>query len=312
MGADLSAREDRLPPLEIARRAAARHRPTRCRSPAPRSSPACSSPACWPRARRGSSSRCRAATTPSACWPPPGAVGRARDGDAVVDRSPPSGSNPSRSLVPADISSAAFFLVAALLVPGSEVELEGGRPQPDPHRPADDPRADGRRRSSVDAERRGGRRADRRPPRPLRALRGHRGRRRRDPAGDRRAAAGRPRRLLRRGDDDDPRRRGAAAQGVRPDRDRDRGAARARRRGRADRGRDGRSRAPAACAAARSTPTATTGSRCSAPSPASPRARASRSRGMDAAAVSYPGFEADLAPSSPLTQPRTCFHPCLS
>ena len=49
------------------------------------------------------------------------------------------------------------------------------------------------------------------------------------------------------------------------------------------------------CAAARSTPTATTAWRCSAPSPAWPRRRASRSSGMEAAAVSYPGFTDDLA-----------------
>ena len=55
------------------------------------------------------------------------------------------------------------------------------------------------------------------------------------------------------------------------------------------------SAAPAACAAARSRPTATTAWRCSARSPAWPAARASRSIGMDAAAVSYPGFERDLA-----------------
>ena len=46
--------------------------PTRCRSPAPRSSPACSSPGCWPRAGPGWGSRRAAATTPSACSPPRG------------------------------------------------------------------------------------------------------------------------------------------------------------------------------------------------------------------------------------------------
>ena len=43
---------------------------------------------------------------------------------------------PGRIVVPADISSAAFFVVAALLVAGSEVRPGGGRRQPDPHRPA--------------------------------------------------------------------------------------------------------------------------------------------------------------------------------
>ena len=51
----------------------------------------------------------------------------------------------------------------------------------------------------------------------------------------------------------------------------------------------------AACAAARSTPTATTASPCSAPSPAWPPREGVEVDGMDAAAVSYPGFEADLA-----------------
>ena len=80
------ARVPRRPPAAAADRgrAAARDRATSCRSPAPRSSPACSSPACSPRARRGSSSRCRAATTPSGCCAAAGAEVE-RDGDAVVD-----------------------------------------------------------------------------------------------------------------------------------------------------------------------------------------------------------------------------------
>ena len=55
------------------------------------------------------------------------------------------------------------------------------------------------------------------------------------------------------------------------------------------------SRGRAACAAARSTRTATTGSRCSGRSPGSPRAEGVEVDDMEAAAVSYPGFEADLA-----------------
>ena len=47
-----------------------------------------------------------------------------RDGDAVVVR-PVERLEPGSIAVPADISSAAFFLVAALLVPGSEVSLAG-------------------------------------------------------------------------------------------------------------------------------------------------------------------------------------------
>ena len=53
--------------------------------------------------------------------------------------------------------------------------------------------------------------------------------------------------------------------------------------------------APAACAAARSRPAATTGWPCSAPSPAWPREEGVEVVGMDAAAVSYPGFPDDLA-----------------
>ncbi len=135
--------------------------PTRCRSPAPRSSPACSSPGCWRRARRASSRGCRAATTASACWPPP-APRSSRDGDAVVIVSPRERLEPGEIAVPADISSAAFFIVAALLVAGSEVVLERGRDQPDPDRAADDPRADGRRDRGR-AARRARRRADRPP-----------------------------------------------------------------------------------------------------------------------------------------------------
>ena len=84
MGAELRCREERLPPLEIDRRAAARHRPTSCRSPAPRSSPACSSPACSPTARPAWSSRCRPATTPSACSPPPAPTCAARATTVVI------------------------------------------------------------------------------------------------------------------------------------------------------------------------------------------------------------------------------------
>ncbi len=47
--------------------------------------------------------------------------------------------------VPADFSSAAFFLVAATLVPGSDLLLERRRHQSAPHRPAGRPARDGRR-----------------------------------------------------------------------------------------------------------------------------------------------------------------------
>ena len=51
-------------------------------------------------------------------------VERERDTDTVVVH-PARRLEPGRIVVPADVSSAAFFLVAALLVPGSEVVLEG-------------------------------------------------------------------------------------------------------------------------------------------------------------------------------------------
>ena len=54
---------------------------------------------------------------------------------------------PGEIAVPGDFSSAAFFLVAALLVRGSEVRLEGVGHQPGPDRAARDPDPDGRRRS---------------------------------------------------------------------------------------------------------------------------------------------------------------------
>jgi 3-phosphoshikimate 1-carboxyvinyltransferase len=47
-----------------------------------------------------------------------------RDGEAIVVR-PVERLEPGRLTVPADISSAAFFIVAASLIPNSEVELEG-------------------------------------------------------------------------------------------------------------------------------------------------------------------------------------------
>ena len=153
-------------------------------------------------ARRGRDARRRAAAEPR----PHRADARRRrrrrssaTGGAVVDRARPSALEPGAIVVPADISSAAFFIVAALLVPGSEVRARRGRRQPDPHRPAGDPRADGRRRSRSSRRASDGGEPIGDLARPRHRAARHRGRRRRDPAGDRRAAAGRPRRLLRRG-----------------------------------------------------------------------------------------------------------------
>ena len=73
------------------------------------------------------------------------------------------------------------------------------------------------------------------------------------------------------------------------------GADGARRRRRGDRRRLDRQRAAADCAGAARRRTAITASRCWARSPGSPRATESRCDGVEAAEVSYPGFERDLA-----------------
>ena len=54
---------------------------------------------------------------------------------------------PANVVVPADPSSAAFPLVAALIVPGSDVILEGGDDQSAAHRAVHDAARDGRRLS---------------------------------------------------------------------------------------------------------------------------------------------------------------------
>ncbi len=208
--------------------------------------------------------------------------------------SPPPGSQLPSLRVAGDLSSAAFHLVAALLVPGSAVTLDRRRAQPDARRSARHPDPHG----GADRGRRAGlrgRRAGRQRDGPRRRPRGHEDRRRRGAAGDRRAAAARARRLLRRGRDGRHGGRGAAPQGVGSDRD-------GRRRGSARSAPTSRrcptassSAATAACAAARSPRPAITGSRCSGPSPGSPREEGVTVDGMEAAAISYPGFEADLA-----------------
>ncbi len=143
-----------------------------------------------------------------------------------------------RIAVPADFSSAAFFLVGALLVPGSDVTLTGVGLNPT-------------RTGLLTILERMGAEVEA-------TVEGERGG---EPAGTVRARAARlrgteigggevplaidelplvgARRLLRRGDDDDRRRGRAAPQGVRPGRHGHGGAAGARRPGRGDRGRDG-------------------------------------------------------------------------
>ena len=122
MGARLSAREDRLPPLEI--EGAPLHGITYEMPIASAQVKSCllfaglladgETRVIEPLPSRDHSERMLAAA---------GAAVE-RDGDAVVVR-PAERLEPGPIAVPADISSAAFFAVAALLVEGSEVVLEG-------------------------------------------------------------------------------------------------------------------------------------------------------------------------------------------
>ena len=71
---------------------------------------------------------------------------------------------PQTIAVPGDPSSAAFPLVAALIVPGSDITIENVASQPDPHRPDRYAHRDGRRhhhRQKAQGRRRGGRRVAR-------------------------------------------------------------------------------------------------------------------------------------------------------
>jgi 3-phosphoshikimate 1-carboxyvinyltransferase len=121
MGADLSAREDRLPPLEI--RGARLNGITYEMPIASAQVKSCllfagllaegETHVVEPHPSRDHTERMLEAT---------GASVR-REGNAVVI-APADRLEPDELLVPADISSAAFFLTAAVLVPGSEVELK--------------------------------------------------------------------------------------------------------------------------------------------------------------------------------------------
>jgi 3-phosphoshikimate 1-carboxyvinyltransferase len=122
MGADLSAREERLPPLVVR---GAPLRGTEYELPvASAQVKSCllfagllaegETRIVEPLPTRDHSERMLAAA---------GADVR-REGDTVVIR-PATGLEPGRIVIPADLSSAAFFVVAALLVEGSEVAIEG-------------------------------------------------------------------------------------------------------------------------------------------------------------------------------------------
>jgi 3-phosphoshikimate 1-carboxyvinyltransferase len=121
MGADLSAREDRLPPLEI--RGAPLHGITYEMPIASAQVKSCllfagllaegETRVVEPAPSRDHSERMLAAAGASI----------ERDGDTVVVQRAES-LDPGPIVVPADSSSAAFFLTAAVLVPGSEIELD--------------------------------------------------------------------------------------------------------------------------------------------------------------------------------------------
>ncbi|HET8955549.1 MAG TPA: 3-phosphoshikimate 1-carboxyvinyltransferase [Solirubrobacterales bacterium] len=121
MGADLSAREDRLPPLEV--RGTPLHGITYEMPIASAQVKSCllfagllaegETRVVEPAPSRDHTERMLEAAGASV----------SRDGDAVVI-APAEKLAPDDLLVPADISSAAFFLTAAVLVPGSEIELK--------------------------------------------------------------------------------------------------------------------------------------------------------------------------------------------
>ena len=128
MGADLSAREDRLPPLEV--RGAPLYGTTYEMPIASAQVKSCvllagllaegETRVVEPLPSRDHSERMLlAAGARVTRSPAPGGEG------SVVTIQPAERLEPGRIVVPADISSAAFFAVAALLVPGSEVELLG-------------------------------------------------------------------------------------------------------------------------------------------------------------------------------------------
>ena len=184
MGAEVAVPRGRLPPLRRRRRraardllrAAGRERPGQVvpapRRPARRGRDRGGRARPDPRPHRADAERRRAAEVENA-----GAAERRRSCRAITV-------DPAERLalgeiaVPGDFSSAAFFLVAALLVPGSEVRLEDVGTQPDPDRAARRsssgwaPRSRSRSRARTAGEPIGDDRC------PAGALRGHPGRRR--------------------------------------------------------------------------------------------------------------------------------------
>ena len=149
--------------------------------------------------------------------------------------------------VPGDFSSAAPFLVAATLVPGSELHVHGVNLNPRRTGLLEILERMGARDHGLQPAR-DRRRARRRPRGRLGAARRDLGRGGGGAARDRRAAPRRARRRLRARGDRDPRRGGAARQGDRPDRGDRRRAARARRSRAGHRGRAHRDRRAGAAA----------------------------------------------------------------
>ena len=193
--------------------------------------------------------------------------------------------------VPGDFSSAAPFIVAATLVPGSELHIHGVNLNPRRTGLLDDPRADGRPRHRLQPPPRSAasRPATSRCARPSSSRPRCSGRG--GAARDRRAAAVRPRRLVRARRQPAARGGGAAREGDRSRRGDGRRASRARA-ARAARPRtaSGSAASRPARAAAGSRAAATTGSRCSAPSPALASQEGVEIEDADCVAVSFPGF----------------------
>ncbi len=201
---------------------------------------------------------------------------------------------PGRIEVPGDFSSAAFLVVAAAIVAGSAVRLEGVGLNPTrvgllgilnrmgaAVEVEEDPISGAEPRGTIVARHS--------------TLAGDPGPPAGGAGGDRRAAAGRPARLLRRGKDRGLGGRGAPPQGVRSDRHRGRGPAGGGSGDRGDARTASRSTAPAGSAVGGSTRAAITAWRCSGAVAGLASREGVEVAGMEAAAVSYPGFADHLA-----------------
>ena len=297
MGAELEASEGRFPPLHRARRRICRASSTSCPCA---SAQVKSCVLIAGDVRRGlhDGRRGLAEPRPHRAHAAQGARAlRART--ACARRSGRSTSSSwTRSRVPGDPSSAAFIVAAATLVPGLARGGQGRGPQLDAHRLLPHRRAHGR----GDPGRPRGARAPRRPRSRWasstwpRAARGHGRRAGGGAAGDRRAdAGGAARRVRGRARRSCAARASCASRSPTGSRPWWRGCAAWAPTSRRPRTASRCAATARRCAAARSTRAATTGSRCSAPWRGSPREEGVEVLDMEAAGVSYPGFELDLA-----------------